>query len=396
MQKLKKQYCITGITISLCVIIFIPLVSFLCKASAGEILRNGITALMYSMGLGYYFGYCYFAHKFDYDNFEHPYRFLSAYLFAFALCLLFTIVDAGGWIFLSLGITVALFSNSLLGLYVTSGFIMFSCMLHGEADIITFFVYFITVFLGIILFQDVDQEFDGIHAILISVVIAFVAEFTGFVLLKNEKLSAEQFIIPIVNCVINFIVIFWVLKYFNDQIANKYRNKYLELNDQEYKALVEFKKEAPKDYWCSIHTAYLVDRISYSIGCNVNMSKSLSYYHRFKKALSFTGSASEKFITDNGFPPETADALLSYWSKRNLYKTREECIVFISDNMISTLQSIFAKDKNAKVDYDDLYENLMAKDFMKKALSDSDLSIKDLKIIKEIILKEKLYYDFLR
>lgn len=396
METLKKQSVITGIITSLAGILFVPLLSFLYGKTKGEIILNTVFTVFFSLGLAYIFFYNKYAKKFDYDNGEHPFRFLISYCVSLAVGLVLPLVDVSGWIFLSISISIALFTNSVMGIYCANGILMISCMLKATPDANVFFVYFLASVIGIILFQDIEQEFDVVHSLFISVVCQFVFEIAGFVMLKNERLSVEQFIIPIVNAVVNVIIIFWVLKYFNDQIANKYRNRYLEMNDQEYKILVDLKKRSPKDYWVSIHTAYLVDRMSYALGCNVDKAKTLAYYHRIKKAFSYSVSASDRFIKDNGFPPEAAEALARYWNKNIKLTTKEEGIVFISDNMISSIQGIFIKDKQAKVDYEVLYDTLLNKDFVKKALSDSDLSVHDFKLIKEVVLKENLYYDFLR
>lgn len=396
MEKLKKQSVITGIITPLSGAVLVPVLSFLYGKSNGEIILNSIFALFYSLGLAYLFAYFYMAHKYDYDNNEHPYRFLVSYSVSLVVGLVLPLIDVSGWIILSIAVTISLFSNSIMGIYCGNGILMIACLLSPTPDTYVFFVYFVSSIIGIVLFQDIDQELDVVHSLFISIICQFVFEIAGFVLLKNEILSAEQFIIPVVNGVVNIIIIFWVIKYFNDKIANRYRNRYLELNDQEYKVLVELKSRSPRDYWCSIHTAYLVDRMSYAIGCDVNKSKSLAYYHRIKKAFSYSVSASDRFIIDNGFPPEAAEALRRYWNKNIKLTTKEEGIVFISDNMISSIQGIFIKDKQAKVDYEVLYDTLLNKDFVKNALSDSDLSVHDFKLIKEVVMKETLYYDFLR
>lgn len=396
MEKLKKQSVITGIVAPISGAVLVPVLSFLYGKSNGEIILNSIFAIFYSLGLAYLFSYFYMAHKYDYDNNEHPYRFLVSYSVSLAVGLVLPLIDVSGWIILSIAVTISLFSNSIMGIYCGNGILMIACLLSPTPDTYVFFVYFVSSIIGIVLFQDIDQELDVVHSLFISVICQFVLETAGFVLLKNEVLSVEQFIIPVVNSVVNIIIIFWVIKYFNDKIANRYRNRYLELNDQEYKILVELKSRSPKDYWRSIHTAYLVDRMSYAIGCDINKAKSLAYYHRIKKAFTYSVSASEKFITDNGFPPEAAEALRRYWNKNIKLTTKEEGIVFISDNMISSIQGIFIKDKQAKVDYEVLYDTLLNKDFVKNALSDSDLSVHDFKLIKEVVMKETLYYDFLR
>lgn len=396
MDTLKKQYCIVGITYFLLVMVLTPAISFLYGKTGGEIIQNSVYSLFYILGFVYLLIYYFGIKKYDYDNFEHPYRMLIVLTISFVLSIIMPLLNVGGWVYLSIGIAISLFSSSFFAIYVTSGLIMISCLTGNNYGLEVFIVYFMIAILGIILFQNIDSDFDVMHSLLIAALCQFVLEIAGFVMLVNRELSVEQFLIPLVNVIINVLIVFWILKYFNVRIANKYRNKYLEINDQEYKALIALKAKSPKEYWCSIHTAYLVDRISPLTGCDVNLAKTLSYYHRYKKAFCYSGSQSERFVKENEFPPEAVEALIRYWSKRNVYSTKEEGIVYIADNMIASIYTIFEKDKSAKIDYAELYDTLINKDFMKKALSDSDLSVKDFKIIREIILKERLYYDFLR
>ena len=88
--------------------------------------------------------------------------------------------------------------------------------------------------------------------------------------------------------------------------------------------------------------------------------------------------------------------LLEYLEKSKGFKSREACIVYISDMFISSLQKVFSKDRKAKVDYSDLIDTILNKDYVKKNISESNLTLNDLRLIREIILKETLYYDFLR
>lgn len=396
MDNLKKQFIVSCSTITGLMLVFVPLLAFFYGKTEGELIQIVVFTAFISLGFIYLYTYFYKLIRFDYDNYDHPYRLLITFTIAFLFSMLFPLINSSGWIFLSVAVSIALFSNAIIGIYLTSALITYSCLLCNTADIKVFLVYFIGALIAVVLFQDIDEEFDVIHSLIIAAMTQFVIETAGFVLLVNVKLSAEQFIIPLVNTIINVIIIFWVLKYFNERIVNRYRNRYLEINDQEYEVLVELKNKYPKEYFTSIHTAYLVDRITPLVGCNINLAKSLAYYHRIKKVYSYTGTASERFVKDHRFPPEASDALLRYWSKKNIYTTKEEGIVFICDNVITTILSILNKDKKANINYDELYDTLINKDFMKKALSESDLSVKDFHIIREVVLKEKLYYDFLR
>ena len=395
MNNLSKKRTITGVLILFLSVVITLLMSFLYDKTWGEIIRNGVFSLAFSLGLIYFLLYSLKTDRLDYDNAEHPYRFLIVYMSGLLLTVLFPMIDKKGWIFLTIAISIALFSNTIIAFYVISSFIVLTVLLAGT-DIVAVAVYFLASFLGILLFQDIDKQFKVAASIFLSVLFLAILEIAGFVMLDNSKLDAEQFIMPIVNIAINSIAMFFCLKYFNTTVANRYRNKYLELNDQEYSALIELKNVSKEEYYRSIHTAYLAERMANKIGCDVDVTKNCAYYHRIKKAFNLSEKECEEFVVKNQFPPKASKQLLEFLDKNSRLVSKEACIVYISDKFISTIMSIFAKDKKAKIDYAALVDTLFEKNFIRETLSESDLTHKDFRSIKEIILKETLYYDFLR
>lgn len=374
---------------------FVFLASFLYKDTLGELIRNGVFALFFALGLVYLMLYYFSSDRFDYDNREHLLRFTVVYTIGILASMLFPLLDKSAWAFMAIGVALSLFSNSFVGAYTVTGLIMFSGLL-SDGNIVTFFVYFLSSFIAIILFSDIEDNFKVTPYLIISSIVLFVLEVAGFIILENKELSFEQFIFSFVNLSVNILAICGSLKYFNQFVANKYRDKYLELNDQEYKALIAIKDISKEEYFRSIHTAYLVERMALATGCDVKVAKNCAYYHRIKKVFNFSQKQCEEFVTDNEFPPKAASLLLSFLDKDSKLVEKEACFVYLSDKFISTLMAIFAKDNKEKIDYEELVSTLFDKNFVKETLSESDLTQKDLRIVKEIILKETLYYDFLR
>ena len=377
-------------------IVLIVAVSFVYDKSVGEILRNGVFGVFFSLGQILLCHYSFAFKKLDYDNEMHPYRFLLVYCVGLVLSCLFPLINREGWVFLCVAVALLLFSNTLIALYSMSGFIFLSLFLLKDGDIVTYFVYFTAVMIAAVLFQDIDKSFKVVPAIAISNLVLFILETAGFIINKNEELSAEQFVMPIANIAINCIVMFFVLKYFNTYVVNRYRNKYLEINDQEYKALADLKAHSKDEYFRSIHTAYLAERMAGAIGCDVDNVKNCAYYHRIKYAYSYKQEDVVKFLEDNQFPPEASALLLEYYEHEGTPVSREAGIVYISDKLIASLMSLFKKDKKIKVDYNELIETLIDKNMFKSNMAECDISVKDYNTIKEILLKETLYYDFLR
>lgn len=392
----KQNYIITSLVMFLFTVGLTFGAGFLYGNTIGELIRLIVIVTFCAAIFVFTYLYSFFAGKLDYDNAEHPYRFMHTFLAMLALSLLFPLIDKSAWVFLSFAVCLSLFSNAFTALSGATLLITISMMLSQNSEATAFIIYFVVSLFGVMLFQDIEADFQVGFSIFLSCLLLFVFETAGFILLANKDLSLEQFIMPTVNVFVNIIVLFWVLKYFNEYVANKYRNKYLELNDQEYKALIELKETSKEEYFRSIHTAYLVERIANKIGANVDVAKNLSYYHRLRKVYNYSPEECEKFVADNGFPPDCKIALLEFWDKSKPLITREASIVYLSDKMISTLMTLFAKDKTVEVDYEKLVNTLLDKKTLKDTLDESLLTQSDIVNIKKVLLMETLYYDFLR
>ena len=392
----KKQLVIVGITLFLSTVLLTTGAMFLYKKSYGEMLSIGVLCVIFALFLTFSFYYELLHKAFDYDNSEHLYRFLIVYEISLVLSLLYPFSERSGWMFTALCVSIALFSNSLVSVFASTGLIGITTLLSGQADVKTFIVHFLSAMIAVALFRSIDEYFKVSFSIFMSMLSLFVLETAGFIFLENKELSFEQFIMPIVNVAINTIVLFWILKYFNDTIANRYRNKYLELNDQEYSALAKLKEVSKEEYLRSIHTAYLAERIAIVCGCNVDMAKNLAYYHRIKKCFEYDHDGMVNFVKENNFPPEAAETVVEFSDKTAPLIKKEACIVYLSDKLISSIMQIFAADNQKKVDYGELIDTLLDKHYIKNALIDSDMSQRDMKNVREIMKRETLYYDFLR
>ena len=392
----KKHLVIVGITLFLSTVLLTTGAMFLYKKSYGEMLSIGVLCVIFALFLTFSFYYELLHKAFDYDNSEHLYRFLFVYEISLVLSLLYPFSERSGWMFTALCVSIALFSNSLVSVFASTGLIGITTLLSGQADVKTFIVHFLSAMIAVALFRSIDEYFKVSFSIFMSMLSLFVLETAGFIFLENKELSFEQFIMPIVNVAINTIVLFWILKYFNDNIANRYRNKYLELNDQEYSALAKLKEVSKEEYLRSIHTAYLAERIAIACGCNVDMAKNLAYYHRIKKCFEYDHDGMVNFVKENHFPPEAAETVVEFSDKTAPLIKKEACIVYLSDKLISSIMQIFAADNQKKVDYGELIDTLLDKHYIKNALIDSDMSQRDMKNVREIMKRETLYYDFLR
>ena len=392
----RKKAIITGSVIFLATVVLTGGVCFLRSKSQGDLIRILVCTGIFSFILSFIYNYEAKTSQLDYDNKERPYRFLLVYSGSLVFALLFPFIDRGGWLFVSLAIALALFSDGIVGMCAVSGLIMISTLLCANPDLYTFLVYFFAALISIVVFRNIDENFAVTESIFISMISLFVLEVAGFVFMENKELSAEQFIYPIVNIVINSIIMFVVLKYFNDHVANRYRNRYLELNDQESEPLVKLRERSKDEYFRSIHTAYLTERMAKACNCNVDLAKNLAYYHRIREVFGYSKKDMVRFVSENAFPPEAAQTLLDFSDGKKPIVSKEASFVYLSDKLMSTLMLIFKKNNKQSVDYKELIDTLLSKSAIRDALSESELSRSDFNKVENIMKREVLYYDFLR
>lgn len=368
---------------------------FFYKMNTGYLLRNGVYIIFYFLGLLYIYFYSARFNKLDYDNKEHPVRFFLSFGICMIFVMIFPLMDARMWFFVGIAVTLSLFSNSLIGIYSISGMIMYSLLLTGNTSITVFFVYFLSSLIAVLLFQDIEHNFNFGLSLFGAMLVMFVLETAGFILLANIELQAEQFVMPIVNIVVNCLILFFILKFFNLSISNRYTNQYLVINDQGYAALTGLREKSEEEYFRSIHTAYLAERMAALTGCNVNLTKNCAYYHRIKAVFGLSDEECINYLSDNNFPPEAKEKLMEYFTSDKLIY-RETGIVYLCDLFIYMIMSVFKANPQASIDYEAVVNSLISKEFNQQILSDSLITRQDINHIKEVFLKETLYYDFLR
>ena len=64
--------------------------------------------------------------------------------------------------------------------------------------------------------------------------------------------------------------------------------------------------------------------------------------------------------------------------------------------MVSSVQYLFGKNKDIKLDYAELTEAIFKQRFEAGLFKDNDISIGQYEKMKKVFMEEKLYYDFLR
>ena len=372
----------------------------LYQRPVNEQLRNTVMVMIGALTLVYAWLHCNLEQTLDYDNGLHFNRFVAFFFGGMVLACLLPLFPFPVWPVAALAVALSFFSNAFIGMFAYSIVVMFAVFL-AEASASVFFLYFISGAAAILLFRHLDEAYKvGIPAA-ISLLYLFVAETASIVLFINERLGWEMFVLPVMNLLLTGLLLICVLKYFSFAIIHKYRNRYQEINDPEFGLMAEMKKDARDDYFLALHTAYFSERIAASIHADVALAKAGAYYHRIGKIYreKYQDNASEaeiikRICEENEFPPDIQDVLLECVGRK--FVSKESTIVMFSDAIVSSVLFLFSKEPQAKPDYSQLVEVIFKKKQESGILGNSSITIHELLVMKQIFIKEKLYYDFLR
>ena len=338
------------------------------------------------------------ADSFLFDNKEHLGRFLVLYLLALAGSLVFPLLPAGGWPYLAAFIGLMLFSNQIVGLSSAAVLLLVTCLLYtGNNGNIAFYVYFVGGLAGIVVFSYLNVSFKVGLPILVSLMVQMVCLAVQEVLLVNEQLKLQLFLIPALNLLVSLILLLILLKYFSFSIIYKNRDLFMDINDPECPLLVELKNASKEEYYHAVHTAYLCDRIAKRLKLDDAMVKACGYYHRIGIIKGEVNWENTQFILEeNRFPQQVKDVLREYLDSAEQMVSKETIILLFSDTVITSISYLFSKDPQIEIDYPKIINGIFKKRVESAMIDQSNLTFGEFQEMKKILLEERLYYDFLR
>ena len=394
--KLKLYYGGLFLLTGLCVFIF----SLLGEKSYEAILRNTIVSLiitgtvifmlMDAIGRG--------EKGFSYDNFRHKDRFILAYAGFTVMACVLGFVPNQFWPYLSLFVILGLFSNTEIGLVSGVGLVTISVMLEGNGSYGELFMYVLAGAVALSLFRDLKENTSIGLPVAISLMMQAVLLVAFNVLFQNRTLSINILILPILNLMLNLIILLIFLNMFGVYIIRKSNDMYMDINDTEYPLLVQLKDYDKDEYYKAIHTAYLAERIAIGLGFNARAIKNCSYYHRIGILDNSKDWESVKHVYEEHHFPDEAVALLHEYIEpsSSVVRSKEALTISLTETVISSIMYLIKKNKDAKIDYDQLIDKVFDKKEADGELKNSDITFREYDQMKKILKKEKLYYDFLR
>ncbi|MCR5674182.1 MAG: hypothetical protein K6G16_00585 [Lachnospiraceae bacterium] len=331
------------------------------------------------------------------DNGKHPKRFFFGYLCSFALTLFLPLIVADAWPFVAIYVLLGFLSCPFIGACSGTILLMLTVLIQG-GGLPEFFMYVFAGFIALTLFGGLDEQVRAGLPLFIALLMQTVLLVCYHVMFLNESLSPAVLIVPVINAFINFALLIVILNVYAFHVVRRDAERYMEINDPAFALMLKIRDVSEAEYQRAIHTDYLTQRVAAALDMDQQRVRSCSYYHR--AAVVLTEREPEKVLAlfrEYHFP-EDAITLLEevIRHKKGERMSAEATVVNLCETMIASLQFMFQKNSKAQLDYALLVDKIFEKKESDGELRESDLSLRGLRITKEMLKKETLYYDFLR
>lgn len=334
--------------------------------------------------------------SFLYDNDEHLWRFVVIYLLSFGGSVLFPIIPAGGWPYLVIFVGLMFFSNRMIGLSAGCVLLMITVLIEGNG-IVSFLNYFISGLVGILVFSYIYESFKIWFPLMISLMIQAVCLLVQELLLAEGAMSIRELLVPALNLLFCLILLLLLLKYFSASLVYRNRDLYMEINDPEHPILVELKSFSKEEYYHAIHTAYLCDRIGKHLGLQDRVIKACGYYHRIGVLKGENNWENlQVILKEQNFPEEVQSVLREYMDDAERVISKEAVVLMICDSLVSSISYLFSQEPSAQLEYSPIINLVLKETIESGKINHSAVSFGEIQKIRRILLKEQLYYEFLR
>lgn len=389
-----KELSINFITIIL-ITLAISVLTYFLNRPVSEIIRNSIIISWGSLVIVFLWYQNKFYNNLEYDNSQHPLRFLIVYLICFAVSVGMIFAPASSWVFLSIMVVLSMFSNTLIGLTAGSVLLLITTSLSTNGTMYIFFLYFMIGLIGVSLFHNLGLDFQIAGPLVISGVASVIMQTAFIVIFETQPFGMNVMFMPLLNLFINMVLLFIILIYFSKLSMYLLQDKYSDINDQEFPLMAELKKNHKDKYYEAIHTAYLGERIARKLNMNDKAVKGCCYYYKIGDETRETEDGSIVPISEYYDFPDELTALIEE-CRQEKYGSKEACVVLTSNKVIRSILISQTTMQNKQITYTNIIEAIFQKMIHTDLLENCDISIRELNIMKKTFIEENLYYDFLR
>ena len=375
--------------------LIVGILSYILNCSVAEIIRNTITFLWGCFVIVFLWYQSSIQNNLEYDNKYHPIRFLIVFIICFFVSMGMVFAPTSTWVFLSIMVVLSMFSNPIIGLTSGNLLLLVTASLSSSSTMYVFFLYFMIGLLGISFFRNLDLDFQVAGPMVLSGIASFVLQAAYIVIFENQPISFVTLFMPILNLFINMVLLVLILKYFSGLSMYILQDKYSDINDQEFPLMVELKSQDKDTYFEAIHTAYLAERIALKLNMNDKAVKGCCYYYKIADKIIPSEDGSGTTIMDYyDFPQDMKDLIEE--CKNGIYGSKESCVVLTSNKVIKSILLAGKDFKDKKIPYSSIIDFIFDKFYNSDILNNCDISIRELRIMKNTYIEENLYYDFLR
>ena len=327
-------------------------------------------------------------------------HFIKRYIITYCLCALVAgvcaFIPSSGWIYLAVFVSLGVYSSRMCGF--VSGFLLLcmSILLSGESAFLLI-EYAIPGIMGIILFSKINNELKLVYPMLVSVLFQYLMICNGQLLLINKTANLAMFVMPLVNVLLSVIILLFTVKILSVNFSYEVSDRLLDVIDLEFELLTDLKNASKNDYDHSIFTAVLCSKMAVKIGLSEPLTKALGYYHRIGVIRGDNSWESvQDILNQHDIPQEVIDLLKEYMNPEKELKSRETVVLLFADTVVSSVKYLFEKNRDVVIDYDKLINSIFDKKIESGVISNSKISYEDINIMREVLVGERLFYDFLK
>ena len=325
-----------------------------------------------------------------------PAMFYITYILLIPASVVMSAMPVTAWPVAVIYLLLTIVSNIPCGIAGGSMCLFIAAASSQDAGIYPFvYVYLLAGIAASILVAHLDERFKVAGPVCITEII-LLAGLGVTIITTVNAFSIEMLIYPTVNLAVTLILSLFILKAFSAKVIFKQEDKYIELNDPECMLLNELKKVSPEDYHKTVHVVYFCDRVSAALGLDIPKVKCAGLYHRVGViGGKYNWENTKAVCEEQNLPEEVMTILKEFEDPDTPMVQPETAVLFMCECIVSSIQYLFAKNSEVKLDYPVLVEAIFNQRRDSGLFRQCDLSLRQYELMKKVFMEEKLYYDFL-
>ena len=187
-----RELSINFITVIL-ITLTIGVLTYILNRPVSEIIRNSIIISWGSLVVIFLWYQNKLHNNLEYDNNQHPLRFLIVYLICFSVSVGMIFAPSSSWVFLSIMVVLAMFSNTLIGLTGGAVLLLITTSLSTNGTMYIFFLYFMIGLIGVSLFHNLGEDFQIAGPLVISGMASVVMQTAFIVIFSGTNPSKQRY-----------------------------------------------------------------------------------------------------------------------------------------------------------------------------------------------------------